>query len=616
MLPYLLPEPRSATLLDNTQYHLPSQAYISIPSPEALFTAQWIQTSLCGLGLTWQIVVRSERDLPGLHLHYHDDLPDQQYHLRVDERGIHIEGGDAGVFYGTCTLQQLLLQFGRDLPQLAIEDAPDYAVRAVMLDLSGDKVPTLSTLMHLIDDLAALKINQVQLGIEHTFAYIGHEDVWQLASPLTPEDVITLDRHCRQRFITLVPYQNSLGHLERWLTLPRYTPLAETPQGFDPPWGGPRRPPSTLDPQNPNSLTLISDLYDQLLPNFSSAWVNIGCNDAFELGHGKSKEAVKARGGRIYVNWVLKLREELRRRERRVMVWGDVLKRYPRLLADLPKDMLILDWAYEATADVASSYQLWSQAALPFYACAGTSSWNSLIGRTTNAMSALRQAAQAGLEYGAEGYLISDLGENGHLQPLPVSYLGFAYGAALAWGYENNHEIDLPSVLSDYIFRDHAGIMGQLVHDLGNAYLEMAWGNFNGHLLAYIVQVPQRRLEIKEENGLQARLPSEDIHRIMDYLDSLRPILSQTDMRRPDADLILREYQQAIRLIQHAARWLLIIRKESAVSARSLSVDLAHLIAEQRDLWLARNRRGGLEDSIERLASMRDDYRAIIAGTL
>lgn len=75
---------------------------------------------------------------------------------------------------------------------------------------------------------------------------------------------------------------------------------------------------------------------------------------------------------------------------------------------------------------------------IPFYVCPGTSSWNTVVGRTDNAVANLVSAAHHGRENGAVGYLITDWGDNGHWQTLPVSYLGFMAGAGLAWNAEAN----------------------------------------------------------------------------------------------------------------------------------------------------------------------------------
>lgn len=616
MLPLLLPEPREMTLADDEFYLLPEQAYITIPNRHYLFVARWFQPSLDELGLDWQIVANSGKHWLGIHLIENEQVPEQGYHLTISDTGIQIEGVGAGLFYGICTLRQLILQYGRELPYLHISDYPDFPARGIMLDISRDKVPTMDTLYLLIDEMASLKINQFQLYIEHTYAYIGHEDVWQLASPITADEMMQLDSYCKERFVEFVPNQNSLGHMERWLKFPQYKPLAEKPDGFDPPWGGPRRLPSTLDPQNPNSFRLISSLYDQFLPNFSSPLFNVGCDEPFELGHGKNKEAVQARGGRIYLNWLLKLYEDVSKRGRFMMFWGDIIKNYPKLVPELPKDMIALEWGYEANHDFENPCKLFANSGLPFYVCPGTSGWNSLIGRTNNAMANLRNAAKYGLQYGAIGYLITEWGDNGHMQSMPSNYLGYTYGAAVSWHYEHNQDIDIASALNQFIFHDEADLMGQLVYDLGNAYLELEWSNFNGHLLAYTAQLPHRRQEIKDENGLKDRLNADDIYHMIEHLGTLKTKFSETDMQRADAKLIIREFKHTIELVQHAALWLLIIRKESAISARALLLDLERIINQQREIWLARNRRGGLEDSIARLDSMREDYLAIMEGML
>ena len=59
------------------------------------------------------------------------------YHLTIGEERIGIVARDApGLAYAFATLTQLVRQFGRRLPQLHIEDHPDFAHRGVMLDIT------------------------------------------------------------------------------------------------------------------------------------------------------------------------------------------------------------------------------------------------------------------------------------------------------------------------------------------------------------------------------------------------------------------------------------------------------------------------------------------------
>ncbi len=189
---------------------------------------------------------------------------------------------------------------------MIIEDEPAFKNRGFMLDISRDRVPTISTLKSLIDILAELKYNQFQLYTEHTFAYTNHEIVWKDYSPLTSQDILELDNYCKERYIELVPNQNSFGHMEKWLTHEEYKYLAEAPNGFIKPWGGEKSGPFSLSPAVPESIKFVNSLFDELLPNFTSTKVNVGGDETFDLGLGRSKELCENLGkGRVYLNFLL-----------------------------------------------------------------------------------------------------------------------------------------------------------------------------------------------------------------------------------------------------------------------------------------------------------------------
>ena len=70
-------------------------------------------------------------------------VPQQQgYALDISSQGIALAGHDlAGVFYGVCTLNQLVRQFGATLPALEMHDYPDYPARGLMLDVGRHYMP-------------------------------------------------------------------------------------------------------------------------------------------------------------------------------------------------------------------------------------------------------------------------------------------------------------------------------------------------------------------------------------------------------------------------------------------------------------------------------------------
>ena len=527
----------------------------------------------------------------------------QGYHLTIHSQGIAIVASTpAGLFYGTQTLNQILGQSPAGLPLLHISDWPDFPNRGVMLDVSRDKVPTKQTLFNLVELVASWKINQLQLYTEHTFAYQNHPEIWAEASPLTGEEILHLDAYCRERFIELVPNQNTFGHMQRWLTHDRYKHLAECPTGFYwEEWGGYFDYPFSLYPGEPGSLELVRSLMDELLPHFSSRQFNIGGDETVDLGQGHSRDLVAQRGkGRVYLDFLLKIYREVKARGYTMQFWGDIIVAHPELVPDLPRDVIALEWGYEADHPFDEHGAIFAATGIPFYVCPGTSSWRAIAGRTDNALKNLRNAAVNGLKHGAVGYLIADWGDNGHWQPLPVSYLGFAYGAALAWSYETNHQQDIAQAISRYAFGDSSGVMGRLVYDLGNTYLEPGLQLHNSSVLFYILQ------ESPQATTAREGLTEENLHKTLAYLEQIAQELSNAPLQHPEADLIRREFMWTARMLRHACRrglWALAkARSQKDTGLRQELVQEAEeLLAEHSSIWLARNRVGGLRDSQARL---------------
>ena len=325
-----------------------------------------------------------------------------------------------------------------------------FAVRSYMLDISRDKVPTMGTLKQLVEILEKFNYNQLQLYTEHTFAYSKHEAVWKDASPMTAQEIRELDLFCAMHGIDLVPNQNSFGHLERWLVKPEYNHLAELPRGGAPlPWGGFKKDPTTLCPTDPASLDFLASLYDELLPNFESRLFNIGCDETFDLlGEGRSADAVKEKGeGRVYLDFLLKVAELVRKRGKRPMFWGDVILRHPELVPELPKDLIALDWGYEGNHPFMDEAAKFAAAGLDFYVCPGTSSWNSLAGRVENMRENMIAAERAGHLHGAKGFMVTDWGDGGHWQPLAASLPGLILGGNLAFTGASAAKMDLEDAL-------------------------------------------------------------------------------------------------------------------------------------------------------------------------
>jgi hypothetical protein len=290
-----------------------------------------------------------------------------------------------------------------------------------MLDVSRGKVPGLGTLKHLVEELSHYKLNVLQLYTEHTFQFPRHPKIGAGCGSLNSQEILELDAFCRQRQVELMPNLQSFGHARNTLLIPEYRHLAET----DMLW--------TLSPAFEETYALLDELYGDMLPAFSSATLNVGCDETYDLGHGASKaQAEKIGLGRTYLGHILRLRELAASYGRRIQLWGDILLHHPELIGELPDDVTLLDWEY-APADEYPSTQIFGRSGRRFWVCPGTGSWNSLFPRLDGARRNIRNYVRDGLAAGAEGVLNTDWGDCGHYQHLGLSWHGYLYCAAQGW---------------------------------------------------------------------------------------------------------------------------------------------------------------------------------------
>lgn len=602
-----LPQPRACEIQPG-EFSFDPQGVV-LTEMSSIYSAHQILTDIKGYyGFDWHVTATQPNgDGPSkIQLILDPDLQThpQGYQLSITPHQILIKGSDAaGLFYGVQTLRQMIFQSpGKKLPCMEIKDWPDFLNRGVMLDISRDKVYRMDTLKMLIDEFASWKFNQLQLYTEHTFAYAGHETVWKDASPITPEEIKELDQYCQERFIELVPNQNSFGHMSRWLVHSEYQHLAETTQPVKTPWNTIQVEPYSLSPVLPQSLEFVNSLYDQLLPNFSSKMVNVGCDETFDVGAGWSKEAVEQKGvGQVYLNYLLALYHSLKQRGYTMQFWGDIVLQHPELIPQLPKDAIALNWGYEADHPFESETKHFQEANVPYYVCPGTSSWNSIAGRTDNMINNIRNGAYFGLKYGAIGFIITDWGDNGHWQQLPISYPGFAFAAQQAWFGEVNSIDSLASVLNRIVFRDSSERIGEILLDLGKLY--QAWGVIihNSSPLFWLLQLPQDQIKAHQTVG------AETIKTTLAYLDETKKQLVNLNLKRPDAELIIDELSLTIQLLELACkRALMLMEPEKGNQNTSLLHEVNEIIAEFSRLWLLRNRPGGLADSIQHFQIIRE----------
>lgn len=351
------------------------------------------------------------------------------YRLTIREGGVEVRAStDTGVYYAIQTLRDLVVAQGARLPCCRIDDSPDFARRAVYYDCARGKVPHVETLKELIQRLAHWKLNELQLYIKNTFTWAAHPAIGKGFSPYRPDDILEIQAHCRLHHVRFVPSLATLSHNELTLQLPGYRHLAELP-GFHGWEGG-----TMLCPTDSKAFRLTQDLYNEFLPLFEADDVNVCCDEPWELGKGRSKRTADRIGsGRVYLNYLLKLHRHCEKLGKRMNVWGDIVLKYPELIPEFPKDVVMLNWDYAASGSRIPRTHEFVDADLPVMVCPGTSAWQRHGTDLPNAIGNVTNFARVGRRLGVEGLLNTDWGDFGHRNPLGVSLHGYAHGAAHSW---------------------------------------------------------------------------------------------------------------------------------------------------------------------------------------
>lgn len=605
----LLPIPKKMELTGEKYVVLPHQT-ISISDLSVFSAANRLKDVLRDtLHKECPIMIREQDDrAQAIRFCPDDHLSAQAYEIAIVKTGILIRYSEpVGAFYAVSTLKQLLVCSGTSLPGLHIYDQPAFENRGLMVDISRCKVPRMETLYHIVDMMADLKLNQLQLYIEgFSFAYPSFEKYWKNLTPVTGEEIARLDQYCRQRYIDLVPTQNNFGHMGAWLAQKEFRHLAECENGFlfNGSFFG---SPLCLNPLDPESFELVRQLTDDLLCCFSSRYYNVSCDETLELGQGKSKEAVEQKGlGRIYLDFLLKIHGLVQAHGKKMMFWGDIIQKYPDLIPRLPKDSISLEWGYDENEPKEEYCRRFSQSGIPFYVCPGTGAWNSLLGKTQQMIRNITNAAELGLKYGAAGLLNTDWGDEGHWQPLPVSYAGYAFGAAMSWGPDNNRDItNLEDCLNLHIFHDKNGIMGKFVLDAGNYYLQEEKQPANITHMVWLLYRGMDSSEALEGTTVQG------FKKVIRYLQKEEDMLRHADMRCADAELIHEEYEYAIHLACLAAKIgaFRLHGCRNRQTAGELADETGDILYRFKKIWLSRNRTSRIAESMSRLEEYQKTFQ-------
>ena len=436
--PPLIPQPREFT--SRPDIALSAGVRIIVPSADVAdrFAAEDLQKGLDARGVR----VRDSASAVRIYL-LRDDTPLARRLMRRDrmplDAAMQPEGyvliterheafvighTAAGVFYGAQTLKQLATPGGEGpiLRGADIRDWPAMRWRGVHDDLSRGPVPTLAFQEEQIRTFAAYKLNVYSPYFENTMQYASNPLPALPGGSISAQDARTLVAYARQYHVTIIPEQEAFGHLHKVLIWQKYSQLAEIPYG------------SVLAPEQPGSMQLITQWFDELAGIYPGPFLHIGADETFELGKGQSANAVKERGpGAVYIDFLSQIHQALLPLHRRLLFWGDMAIHSPSLVPQLPHDMIAVAWTYDPEPN---GYQHWlepyTRAGLETWVSPGVNNWSRVWPDFEMALENIQGFVADGQKAGSTGMLNTvwdDDGEGLFLQ----DWYGIVFGAAAAW---------------------------------------------------------------------------------------------------------------------------------------------------------------------------------------
>ena len=337
-------------------------------------------------------------------------------------------GTACGLFYAAQTAKQLVEHDGGAavIHLVQISDWPAMKYRGLHDDLSRGPVPTLAFQEHLIQQLAAYKVNIYSPYFENTQQYASNPLPAPPGGSMSASDARALSAFAARYHVIIIPEQEAFGHLRHTLIWDQYQGLAETPHG------------AVLTPTQPGTLQLIQQWFKELSQLYPGPFLHIGADETIDLGTGATRADVDARTlPVVYLDFLQQIVAALQPLHRKILFWGDVAQGSPALLKALPQsfksETIAVAWGYSPNPrGFANIIRPYSDAGMEVWVSPSINNYRQVYPNQQLGLEDIQEFTRDGQKYGATGQLNTLWDDDGE-SLADQNWYGILFGAAAAW---------------------------------------------------------------------------------------------------------------------------------------------------------------------------------------
>ncbi|XP_076059863.1 uncharacterized protein LOC143036412 isoform X2 [Oratosquilla oratoria] len=345
-----------------------------------------------------------------------------EYRIRIFNDTVAVTATDIPSLHSALvTLLQLLHLCGgsggesEGVPCVVISDYPTIVHRGVMLDFGQHaRIPTLVTMYHIVDTLLGLKINQL-----HLFLHIG---TTSHTLPFSPSEVVSLERYCQDRGLSIVPVVELDSSVTR------------------------EKLPKALQSMT-HLLQHFSDTeYVHIGPRLSALLVDV------------SRDGVN--------HWTsLSLPQTCN-----LMVCANVFHTNRAAVKLLPLSAVLVEYGFQADYDFTKGSQLSIEEGRTLGLCPGTAAWSSISGWPEAGVSNVYSGVVSAVEGGARCVIVAHWSGGGSVTPLVFAWPPILIAAGLTWNHNTHWDFvhsSLSTLLDIHLIQTGESGIGAALVELG-----------------------------------------------------------------------------------------------------------------------------------------------------